>query len=605
MQSRNVTCFPGRVLVNKTCIPFIQTTSNLRYILATSVQGTLVDIVDPLLILDTIKSSIIEEVGTNSTSIGLFAISFESQIISINRSCNIFDAVKDTYNGPHEIFIYLSFTILSETVRIETEKTLLNITNRSFFVQNSDNSTTELISSPNPKAYFLPSIENKIHHLGHCYLSRQNALSVTASSIRPVFVSNLLECRQIELETDEFEVDETGMTLFFNYTHATLQADRFFVTDERSARICVDTFYELMTVSSTTHYPSTTPMSAEDSAVMKSLHIITMICISISLVCLLLTLAAYVAVPSMRSVPGINIMCLVISMIFALGIFQFGFNATSNPHVCIAIGVISHFFWLSTFGCMNVCSFHMYTMFVGTLSRQEHSSMVKKIIAYIAYSFGSSALIVTITIVTFKSIPPGDYIGYGGRVCFLSHPSGIIYAFILPVVIICVSNIYFFVRTFLAIRQAPKVQSTKERSNDFSILVKLFTLTGITWLFLILDAIQELSFFSFLVTILVCCQGLFIFISFVCNKRVLNLLKKRFGFQVQGPQKTVSYDSRQNNSCHSIATRTINSDTTSTLCSNNGDTKKLAKPNSVKITLNDSTSAINDSTIALNDSSTA
>ncbi|XP_052085093.1 uncharacterized protein LOC127722236 [Mytilus californianus] len=67
------------------------------------------------------------------------------------------------------------------------------------------------------------------------------------------------------------------------------------------------------------------------------------------------------------------------------------------------------------------------------------------------------------------------------------------------------------------------IAQTSYTKHDFFVYIKLFSLTGITWIGQIIDSFVPLSLFSFVVTILTGLQGLFILLSFVCNKRVIKL----------------------------------------------------------------------------------
>ncbi|CAC5383742.1 MTH [Mytilus coruscus] len=116
----------------------------------------------------------------------------------------------------------------------------------------------------------------------------------------------------------------------------------------------------------------------------------------------------------------------------------------------------------------------------------------------------------------------GVNIGYGGSNCFISDIPQIA-AFICPVGVICVINIWLFGFTAYKLYTRPIIQSTANDKQDLFVYIKLFSLTGITWIGQIVDSFIPLSVFSFVVTLLTGLQGLFIFLSFVCNKRVINL----------------------------------------------------------------------------------
>ncbi|KAJ8304614.1 hypothetical protein KUTeg_018197 [Tegillarca granosa] len=80
----------------------------------------------------------------------------------------------------------------------------------------------------------------------------------------------------------------------------------------------------------------------------------------------------------------------------------------------------------------------------------------------------------------------------------------------------------------IKIKTMPKIQSNAHDRNELSIYLKLFTLTGITWLLQVVDSFFIVSALSYIVVILNGFQGLFIFISYTCNRRVIKLYRERF-----------------------------------------------------------------------------
>ncbi|KAK3589600.1 hypothetical protein CHS0354_043061 [Potamilus streckersoni] len=73
------------------------------------------------------------------------------------------------------------------------------------------------------------------------------------------------------------------------------------------------------------------------------------------------------------------------------------------------------------------------------------------------------------------------------------------------------------------IRSSPSIPSNSRNKRNFCMYVKLSTIAGIAWLFQIIDGLLELSVFSFFVTFANALQGMFIFVSYICNRRVWKL----------------------------------------------------------------------------------
>lgn len=127
----------------------------------------------------------------------------------------------------------------------------------------------------------------------------------------------------------------------------------------------------------------------------------------------------------------------------------------------------------------------------------------------------------------------GTQFGYGGSACFLPSSIALLWFVILPITLQILFNLLMFSITFHYIRKTPKVESSKDR-NEFSIFLKLFLLTGVSWILLVVDGFFEISLFTFLATIINGSQGVFLFISYVCNKKVLRALKQKFVGKSEG-----------------------------------------------------------------------
>jgi hypothetical protein len=238
----------------------------------------------------------------------------------------------------------------------------------------------------------------------------------------------------------------------------------------------------------------------------------------------------------LRTVPGRNNMNLAFCLLLAQASLQFPHESpssdSSGPTIqCQAVGVCSHYFWLATFFALNICSFHMYKVFSGRLmlTQSQTKSVFPK---YTIYVYGSPFLI--ILAVLSVNMAARGITGYGLYRCFLDDLYYVIATFVLPSCLIFVSNTIFYVKTFYIIYNSPTLRCNLEERSTLAIYVKLCTLTGMAWPLLFIDALFPLSVFSFIATFTNAMQGFFIFISFTCNRRVLNLYKR----SLSGQQET-------------------------------------------------------------------
>ncbi|KAH3800196.1 hypothetical protein DPMN_153826 [Dreissena polymorpha] len=268
--------------------------------------------------------------------------------------------------------------------------------------------------------------------------------------------------------------------------------------------------------------------------------ILSLACMIISVTCLLITLVTYFLFNELRTQPGINNMGLSISLIIAQVLFQFGKEQHANvpSWACEFIGALVHFFWLLVIFWMNVCCWHMFRAFTTMQGVSFKQSYVWKTCVYTVYTFVGSLLFVAINItVTVLNTNNAD-VGYGEGKCYISMLEMVGYTFSLPVLLIMLSNLAMFCIVIFKIKRNPTVQNSAEsKRNYLTIFAKLSTLTGLSWIFGFIYTYTGLPVFVYLFIILSNGQGVFIFISFVCSKRVYNLYKMKLCTQTSGRNK--------------------------------------------------------------------
>ena len=98
----------------------------------------------------------------------------------------------------------------------------------------------------------------------------------------------------------------------------------------------------------------------------------------------------------------------------------------------------------------------------------------------------------------------------------------------MPVLLICISNIFFFISTAITIHKTPNPADATKNREEMGIFIRLTSITGISWLLQIIDSFFPLSAFSFFATAVNLLQGLFIFFAFVVKRRNVNLLREKY-----------------------------------------------------------------------------
>lgn len=374
----------------------------------------------------------------------------------------------------------------------------------------------------NSTAIALSSLINQTETRDSCYIED----IATDKWFTYSYVTDLLTCRQVELQRNEFCIDNETHELIITNVSVKFNNLQYVLSPQNKARICAD------------EYMSVLKREEESSIYQDIVGVMSMACTCISLVCLFITFWTYMVFPSLRSLPGKINVFLVFAMFCSQSVYQFGVYQNENNLICSIIGVVIHYFWLVTFGCLNICSFHMYCVFrrnsIHILHRGNDSELNKTLLFYMLYAYGMPFILVSLNAGLTATFQTDSMIGYGGHVCFLNQTISIIVTFMVPVLLVCLSNIYFFAMTAKTITATMKLahkQQIESSKSQFTVYVKLFTITGITWIFQIIDSLFPTTLdenaFSAIVSVLNALQGVFIFLSYICNNQVLMLCKRK------------------------------------------------------------------------------
>uniref|UniRef100_A0A4W4H199 Si:ch211-241f5.3 n=1 Tax=Electrophorus electricus TaxID=8005 RepID=A0A4W4H199_ELEEL len=259
------------------------------------------------------------------------------------------------------------------------------------------------------------------------------------------------------------------------------------------------------TVCSCTHLSSfAVLMALYEQEDIFELQLITWVGLSLSLVCLFISILTFGLIRSIQSTRTTIHLHLCISLFIADLIFLTGITQTENQVGCAFVAGLLHYFFLAAFCWMcleGVQLFRMVVLVFNTTLRPLYM---------IAGGYGVPALIVAVSAAVHAK-------GYGTRRhCWLSLDDGFIWSFFGPVCVIIVVNAIFFLITVWKL--AEKFSSL---SQDLSKLhkIKTFTITAIAqlcvlgtmWIFGCFQFDEGMLALSFLFTILNSLQGVLVF----------------------------------------------------------------------------------------------
>ncbi|XP_075062996.1 adhesion G protein-coupled receptor E5 isoform X2 [Mixophyes fleayi] len=235
------------------------------------------------------------------------------------------------------------------------------------------------------------------------------------------------------------------------------------------------------------------------------LTLITKIGLSLSIICLALSIMTFCCCRSLRGTRNTIHMHLCISLFFANVIFLLGITAYDNKILCGIIAGLLHGFYLASFCWMALEGLELYLMLVTVF----HTHL--KVRYLLAVGYGVPVVIIIISAAV-------NHKGYGTPTyCWLSREDNFIWSFLGPVCLIILVTCAIFVLTVWKL--AEKMTSINPEQGKLK-RIRTLTLTsvaqlcilGCCWIFGIFMFSEATLYFAYPFTILNTLQGVMIFL---------------------------------------------------------------------------------------------
>lgn len=437
-----------------------------------------------------------------------------------------------------------------QSVKNETESVIANVMSNLgradtlCVILKTDNNKTEAFADDKIRLYVnvkltyrRTELENKLLKMAKSGMAFQRSdLTYTIKHVVPIHrletndhinditIANTLVCPLIEVWRMGKVVDTNNVEVYTEDGSAPVKLSAssvIFSRADKTTQVCFDDYANAVR-------KRTRNRIAQSDSDITSIYYIFSFCVNaLSMFCLCLTIVAYGLLKTLnRTLPGKNTLVLSSCLLAAQAGLQYSssVNLTDKPYRCIALGLALHYSWLATFCSMNVCSFHMYYVFFHKPLVVTDLTNAKMFNKYVSYVFGIPFAIVGIVVGANAIVTGGARFGYGSGRCFLDSVFSIAFGFIFPASIIFIANFLFYAATFYKLHKSPNVRSNRENRQNLVVYAKLCSITGLAWPLQLVDAVFDLSVFSFVATSVNALQGVFIFFSFVCNRRVCEML---------------------------------------------------------------------------------
>ncbi|XP_022093791.1 adhesion G-protein coupled receptor D1-like [Acanthaster planci] len=263
-----------------------------------------------------------------------------------------------------------------------------------------------------------------------------------------------------------------------------------------------------------------------------ALEVLTYIGTISSIATLVFSIALFCFLRLLKSQRVIIHVNLAASLASAQLLYLTGIDATSNQGGCRAIAVLLHYLFTASFLWMFMEGVHLYIKSVAVFGKGLRSWM------YMAIGWGTPLLIVGVALAV-------RFDGYGaGSSCWLSHDSGLIYAFVTPVVVVVALNtliLVMVIRVFMALKaNVDKTEKEKIRAGIRAVLL-LQPLMGFTWVFGLFSSWDETLFFTYLFVIFNSSQGIFIFLLHCAGDYEVRKAFRKFRGRRTAPSPSTDY----------------------------------------------------------------
>lgn len=279
----------------------------------------------------------------------------------------------------------------------------------------------------------------------------------------------------------------------------------------------------------------------------------TLICIVsiISAIFLIATLAIYVILPELRELQDKAMMASVTTLAVSytvLSIQHLWPNETDDIVICIALGFILYFAFMSAFFWLNIVAFNVWRCVWFKNFRVKDQSLFY---AYCVWGWGGPICFLIAALTTH--LTPGDHLqpGFGDLSCWFSGTTQTWVYFYGPIAILLILNMtYLGMTSWRLWHQYRDYTGSKLRVLRFKCLlyIKLVLVMGITWIFELLSfAIgARMDEFWIPTDLLNGLQGFIIFLLLVATrKRVRKLLAKKRPCGIAFPKSWAAYEDEE------------------------------------------------------------
>ncbi|KAK6637740.1 hypothetical protein RUM44_008162 [Polyplax serrata] len=328
-----------------------------------------------------------------------------------------------------------------------------------------------------------------------------------------------LTCPKFLLAPEDYEFkDENNKTIFVSTYEKYFTENEFNINPDRSVEICAGTLGQRL-VNKFGQY----------------MGYITAVGLGVSIFFLVLHLLAFLVVPDLQNLSGKNLASLCVALLLASVSFISAQRINTGTRACAAAGIVTYYGYMASFFWMLTMAFDIWrTLKIATFElRVSSGKQWKKFIAYSIWSW-TAPLILMITAIAIDMAPSGGvdiYVRpfFGVHSCWFGHRQALLIFFAAPFAAIMIANIGFFASSahmIFSTTSTTRYTASGSTQRDFRLYIRLALVMGLTWLTGLFAGYLDIDALWYAFIALNTLQGLFIFLAFTCNDKVIRTVKE-------------------------------------------------------------------------------
>lgn len=257
---------------------------------------------------------------------------------------------------------------------------------------------------------------------------------------------------------------------------------------------------------------------------------ITYICMVISCIFLVVTMGIYLFTGMTKSPPGTFSLHMMLSLLLAQVLFLSGISATDHYYLCLCIGALSHYLWLTTFVWVCIFMFHV-TRSLAKIKQQPNTFNVDSsqlsVCNYII-GYGGAWLLVVPSVISDLTQSFDVNIDYTSNVCFPTGYPGNLLVFTGPILCCLLINcIMLFSVAIIISKHLKSIYRMSIAQNKSYVIayIKLCFISSVPWLSGVLGDVLHCDVLNYIFVLLAGSQGIIVSLSFLSSRKLIIVLK--------------------------------------------------------------------------------